>query len=793
MKTYMQQDDIKAISRDVAPDVDGWIQQAKQLQTDIEESRATAHAIVKQAQEADELRNKHNDAHKKAELLRVEVDFNTKLESILEDIRDLARELSTAQDALKEGKLSEGLRQLQHTEAALATFDQIRTATPVEILQQRTNRLRRSLIEQVQLAWDEAITFDRQTPRLTIRGDAAKVLSMSSLVDLLNKLELLDDNLQQFCRNLEEVILLPCLEPSPGRETATLQFGERIISLGSNRRKSDPQYSEMDNILELARRLENWMPFATAQISTTLMPKITTMLLQYHLNPLVPTSVDRVGQYRSLLEQVKSFSETLSALGWSGTAELTEWADQAPRVWLAKRRESTLKGIRTLLSKGLHRRKTVERVETQVVSRGDVLPPADATDDWNDWNEEEPATPASNGAVQPEETVDESAWGWDDDGQANGADSSSKPDTIKGNTEDGAEDEGAAWGWDEQASAEAATDAQKTRKESTTANGHASAPQERELTLRESYTTTGVPDELLAMIMQLAQDAEQLRQPEFADAPIADAVVGLFSIPTLALAGFRALAPTYYQNLAAGNMLLYNDSVCLAELLRKFAHEQAEADAASGKPEKSWPSTRMKLDGEIAALESFSRRAYGKEMDSQRTVLRDLLDGAQGFANCAEAPFANECENAVSMTADRIRAVAGEWSSILSRSALLQSLGSLLSTVIGKMIVDIEDMSDIAEDESKQLRRFCNELSKVSDLFRQEDGSSDVTAVYTPNWFKLQYLSEIMESSLADIKYLWNEGELRLEFEPQELVDLVEALFAESDLRRRAIAEIRSS
>lgn len=66
-----------------------------------------------------------------------------------------------------------------------------------------------------------------------------------------------------------------------------------------------------------------------------------------------------------------------------------------------------------------------------------------------------------------------------------------------------------------------------------------------------------------------------------------------------------------------------------------------------------------------------------------------------------------------------------------------------------------------------------------------------ITAVYVRNWLKFQYLINILESSLADIKFLWTEGELRLEFSADEVVDLIEALFAESDYRRKAIADIR--
>lgn len=66
-----------------------------------------------------------------------------------------------------------------------------------------------------------------------------------------------------------------------------------------------------------------------------------------------------------------------------------------------------------------------------------------------------------------------------------------------------------------------------------------------------------------------------------------------------------------------------------------------------------------------------------------------------------------------------------------------------------------------------------------------------MTAVYVRNWLRFQYLINILESSLADIKFLWLESELRLEFSPEEVIDLIKALFAESDYRRKAIAEIQ--
>jgi centromere/kinetochore protein ZW10 len=249
---------------------------------------------------------------------------------------------------------------------------------------------------------------------------------------------------------------------------------------------------------------------------------------------------------------------------------------------------------------------------------------------------------------------------------------------------------------------------------------------------------------------------------------------------------FKATAPMFYAHkFSAGQMLLYNDSVYLADQLRHLT--------------KANP--RLRLMSEIETIERFGKVAYGKEMHSQRIILTDLLDGSQGFANCTEQPFLGECEIAVNSTVDRIRALYKEWHTILSHSALLQSVGSLLSTVISKMILDIEDLGDISDSESHRLVIFCNRISKLEDLFLSDDqpehktapqsASIPMTAVYVQNWLKFQYLTNILESSLADIKYLWAEGELNLEFSPEEVIDLIKALFTDTDHRRRAITEIR--
>lgn len=110
-------------------------------------------------------------------------------------------------------------------------------------------------------------------------------------------------------------------------------------------------------------------------------------------------------------------------------------------------------------------------------------------------------------------------------------------------------------------------------------------------------------------------------------------------------------------------MLLYNDSLWVAESLRHFAGTESR---------HSGQINVDRAETEISTLELFAKRIYGREMESQRTIFKDLLDGAQRFTNCTEFPFSKECDIRVSSMMDRLRDVYKQWRLLLSHSALLQ-------------------------------------------------------------------------------------------------------------------------
>ena len=622
----------------------------------------------------------------------------------------------------------------------------------------------------------------------------------------MKRLGILDQFLLPLCRDIETYILLPRLQVQ--RDGAVDLFEVQHDTISHSRPSTDLSaealFSDLRTMIDfLSQRLPQSF---VVSLAGQLMPHLISRIISTWLASAVPEDLEGMEAFEDTLSLTQAFGEYLDHSSWPGKAGLDEWQNGIPGLWLKKRQDTSLNKVRKLFSKGLEPTEVVERAETQVFSRGDEVFAANSGgDDWNaSWSDDEEQTHVatvhdvivnSHGGFDNEE--DTSAWGLDDE------QSGANPIRNQG-ISDVADEDAEAWGWGDENNEDShviPSPIAKSSNKETRKNGVSSTPQsgDRQVTLRETYTITSLPREVLSIILHILSDSRALESPENARLSISSTPSSLLSLPGLVLAMYRAGSSTIYNANPSGNMFSYNDSLWLADQIPRLL---IPTDLATGMESQSKLAHNANGPALVTALESHAKRAYAKEMESQRTIVTDMLDGAQGFAQCTEHPFNQECEIAISSTIDRLRQLHSEWRAVLSHSALLQSLGSLLSTVCSKIIVDIEDMSDISEPESQQLTAYCSRIATLEDIFTPQHIESTslpqqetlpLTAVYTPAWLKFQYLANILESSLVDIKYLWTEGELSLEFQTEELVDLIVALFADSTHRRAAVGEIRAS
>jgi centromere/kinetochore protein ZW10 len=776
--------EIRSLSSKTAPDIDTWISRAKELQVDIQRSRETARQIVAEAEAGKELKAKVQDEGNKVALLEKEVAFNEGLTATLEHIRYASGVLRQAQDEAVKGRVRTALEKLEQAESSIGGLQGVEGSKSVGILTKRAETLRDNLKDSTIAGWNGLVSVSYEDRSITVHShkDDAPEVTLSSLVAAAPALEVFERLVQKASRDVDRVLLKPLMSRDSSGRPGKITVADDRITCG-RLEHDDHAATIFSDLKTIIKFLVDKLPGDICiPLSRSLMPSLTSRLDAYWLGPSIPLEMSQMSFFQTTLNEVQDFVQFLDEHKWENTVELHEWVSNAPRSWLTKRRETLLGDVRNLVFSGLKDNKTVERVETQMVSDTHDDKAGEKEDDWDTaWDEPEEETgntaAQSSSALKPVEDDDDDTSAWDTDDLGDGK----KTDGEDG--EDGGED---AWGWGDEEGSQKTSSPVLAKKELPKPNGGgtASKPTQQEMTFRETYTVTAIPDGILKTIQQVIADAEALAGPEYASSPVTPAAAGLYSLPTLALAIYRATAATAYNKLESGNMLIYNDASRLSDQLRAWQATQP-------------PASRLRLDNDAKSLDNTAKRAYGAEMESQRTILRDLLDGAQGFTNCTAEPFKSECIDAIDQTIHRLHEVHRQLRPVLAQSALRQSLGSLLSTTTAKIITDIEDLSDIGDADSRQLKALLDRITELKSLFAQEDPNtgetSDMTFIYCPNWLKFQYLAEILESSLADIKYLWKEGELSLEFDAEEVVDLIEALFADSDLRRKAVADIRRS
>jgi centromere/kinetochore protein ZW10 len=777
-------EEIKAASEDDAGDVDEWIAQAKRVQEDIARCKEESKRIVEEHQHVQALRDEATDYERKVELLEAEIDFTETLRRELDSANTATAALREVEDCLLEGNPSAAAAKIQELDKKTENTVRSRTSTILRDLRDEL-RLKARVQLQTKLSLQISVHRDQHEASITVRPDELDGSATNSgvLLRALDQLGDPHDSLEPLMDKLKGFVLQPLRQSSRLRMT-TYEVRDNSIRIQLGREGSSTE-TALDFVLAFLKFLQSSVA-STIRLAgaKAIMSDLMTLLVNDWLNPGLPTDLTMLDGLDDLQARVRRLLKELESLQWEGQKQLQDWIEDIPRAWLNKRKAATLDAVRKafVTSKGTLRQ--VERVEREIMPTRTDEHGSEAegeTNDWDaNWDDDNKQKQPSNESGEAQEDEDASGWGFDDEDDTDSND--------KANDED--KDGGDAWGWGDDSPVETKSEPPSKDDHRQPNGAKDTKHEEQEITLTELYSITDIPDHLVQIIGQDISDAQTILETGHDGLDSSSASRGLLALPTLALAMFRATAPSYYgASPSLTDIHRYNDSLYIAERLRGISLD-----------------SRMlpNVESDVKAMEKFARLAYSKEMETQRLIVWDLLEGAQGFTSCTQFPYSQEIENAVSAVVDRIRAMNINWKPILSTSALMQSIGSLVTMVIGKVIDSIEEMEDISEPESRRLTAFCQQIASLDELFLSSPPTSagaeerehehepvPMTAVYVTNWLKFQYLINILESSLVDIKYLWTEGELSLEFSAEEVVDLIRALFAESAHRRGAIASIK--
>ncbi|KAI1614170.1 hypothetical protein EDD37DRAFT_467144 [Exophiala viscosa] len=791
-------EEIKSTSKDGVGDVDEWISQAKQVQEDIARCREESKRIVEEHRRVQALREDAFDYQRKVELLNTEIEFTELLKNELDNANITAKALRGVEDCLLKDDPCAAATRIEELDNRTTDIPGSRTSTIIRDLRDEF-RLKTRVRLEAKLTAQISIVREQQEARIDVRPDrlGSNAMHSDALVRALDQLGDFQDSVEPLMDKIKAFVLQPLRHSSRLKMTAyTVEENSISLELG---RKTPTVELVLDFALDFIRFLHaSFGSTLRAMAAKAVLADLMIVLVNDWLNPGLPTQLPMLDGLDELQNRVTRIQKELQRLQWDGHRQLQEWLEDIPRAWLNKRKAASLDAVRKAFTVSKGNLRQVERIERQSMARttedhGVVKKDADAWDAG--WDEDAHDQLNTNEPPTTGDEEDANAWGFEEEEDEDTPADAPQDRTDIRRDDHAADDTGDAWGWDDDSPVRTRSEPANNQGQSHLDGFQPDSQDEQEVTLTEVYSISEIPDHIIEIIGKDISDAQTLSDTLHKGLD-SSASRGLLALPTLALAMFRATAPSCYgASPALGDIHRYNDSLYIAERLRHLS-----VPAGMLLPH---------VDMDVKAMEKFARLAYSKEMETQRLIIWDLLEGAQGFTSCTQFPYSQEIENAVSSVVDHIRALHQHWKPVLSTSALMQSIGSLVTMVIAKVISSIEEMDDISEPESRRLTDYCQQIASLEVLFLstappppQRQSSSQhnheheavpMSAVYVANWLKFQYLINILDSSLVDIKYLWTEGELSLEFRADEVVDLIRALFAESAHRRSAIAAIKGS
>ncbi|AEO62587.1 uncharacterized protein THITE_2106931 [Thermothielavioides terrestris NRRL 8126] len=552
--------EIHAINEETADDVRAWQANAQSVQDDILRSKALAADIVKAAEAPVVSGSAVQEIEARADFLIRELNYNAQVHEALKGIKTVNRTLDEVEQARDERRILDALHLLERSWKELDAVGASKSCRAIKLLDIRAFELKSDVHEVFDHVWNALISVDVENHRVSINSTREdEPMSLEDAVIGLKAYKEVDQRMSRLWQNIHQAILLPRMdfaaETLPGIHTENNTLEAR----GSADKTVHSLFADLEQVfLFLVQRLP---PDLVETISSTLLPETIHKITSVWLDSAVPSSLHDMDSFQEVITAAKDFCTRLKALGFSNLGGLQEWTESAPRVWFSKCRAAALDTVRAKLSQGLGASKRVERVEKQMVSRaeGEQLVANGATvsvDDhsWDAWDDEEQGgaeEAANSGADKAQEEGEDDgldAWGWGEDEAAPEEPNEKPKDEPQESKADDEDDPSAAWGWGDEG------DNDEVEGPAQTQAAPRGGPQTRELVLKEMYSISSVPQPVLDLIFSVFEDGAALTQETHAGSPVATQAAGLFSLPTLALALFRAVSPYHYAPEVGGNM-----------------------------------------------------------------------------------------------------------------------------------------------------------------------------------------------------------------------------------------------
>lgn len=456
---------------------------------------------------------KVEDASAKVALVETEIAFNEAVRNTLEVVDKLCQKLETGRAELSNGNVMAAIEILEATETTIRSDSLFTNTNIMSILSENVAGLRREAVDFLHTRWNGLLSVDRQQRKLRI-SESEENVTLDVVIAGLTRLEILAPANDKLQKDILSAIIDPILVPS-------VEFQSRGVRVGDSGVEVEPEASKatvpevLDRISQVLGYLQKSLPASiSATFSDYFIPTLSSKIITSWFTSAIPTELERLGEFEGTLDHIVKFSQSVESLGWHGHEELVSWVNQAPRLWLTGRRVDSLDQVRKVLAASHGTTKQVERVEKEQVKADEAMLDNGPTDDWDaGWDDENDEETNEKPAEPAEDEEDVSAWGLDDDAK-DGA-----PEDKTGTTGPVEEDDDAddAWGLgdeeDEQPQKEPSEPPTTTKAKPANNPEEAKGNSSREVTLRETYMVTDIPDSILNVLRQQITDSEAISQP----------------------------------------------------------------------------------------------------------------------------------------------------------------------------------------------------------------------------------------------------------------------------------------
>ncbi|KAF7308440.1 Dsl1-C domain-containing protein [Mycena chlorophos] len=304
---------------------------------------------------------------------------------------------------------------------------------------------------------------------------------------------------------------------------------------------------------------------------------------------------------------------------------------------------------------------------------------------------------------------------------------------------------------------------------------------------KETYWVTSRMKQIIAIVEEVLAEGKQFAAskvvPASASNSSAEPGTVMLQSAVSVVDLYRALYPVQFagrlKTAADAPMQLSNDCLYLSEEMGRV--ERAFVGPLAVKERLGECRERLRVWGESWFQDTIDQ--YRNSVDET------IAKGAEGFTFLADQDRYDDCEAAIGRAVQEIKRLAQRWQGVLNKSKYYTAVGLITDAALSRLLVDVLALPDITEVESHRLHELFRMLSALEALFVEDVNQQPFVVAYVPSWLKFSYLTELMDASMVDIVDLFESGAL-VDFEVDELVRLVRALFADNALRTNTINKL---